>query len=98
KQIVKEPVLAVPHRIVSGANPVHRIRNPNEVLEEPEGHFLVHGVVLRKDQRDLQHVLAVKRHPGRTVSLVKVTTGGQFRTAIENADVIEPQESSSEYI
>ena len=45
---------------------------------------------------DLEHVLAEERHPGRAVGLLEVAAGRQRRAAIEDADVVEPEEAALE--
>src|SRR5208283_3739482 len=70
-----------------------------EMLEEPEGDFFIHGgVILGQNERDLQHAHAVERHPCGAVGLVQVSTGGQRCTAIEDPDVVEPEEPAGEHI
>src|SRR5262249_442337 len=44
----------------------------------------------------LQHVLAIESHPSGTVSLVEVPAGGKLSTAIEHANIIEPEKSAGE--
>jgi hypothetical protein len=57
------------------AEAVHRVRDPDEVLEEPVRVLLVHLVVLGEDEGDLEHVLAVESHPGRPVGLLERASG-----------------------
>src|SRR5277367_1467968 len=98
EQIVEEPILGVPHLILMLANPVHRVGDPEEMLYEAKGDFLVHGVVLCQNKRNLQHVLAVESHPRRAIRLVEMPTGGELSTAIEHANIVQPEESSREDI
>ena len=50
---------------------VHRGRDRREVLEELERNALVGPVVVGQTQRDLEHVEAEHRHPGRAVRLLE---------------------------
>ena len=50
---------------------VHGVGDPHEVLDELEGDLLVDRVVLGQDEGDLQHALAVERHPRRAVGLLQ---------------------------
>ena len=59
-----------------------------EVLE-----FRVFGGEL---EGDFEHVLAVEGHPRRAVGLLEMPSGRQRRAAVEDADVVEAQESSRE--
>ena len=96
QQVVEEPVLLVPHLVVMLAHAVHRVRDPHEVLDELERDLLVHWVVLRQDQRHVQHALAVERHPRRPVRLLQRSARRQLRAAIEDPDVVEAEETAGE--
>ena len=80
------------------ADAVHGIGNPHEMLDELEGDLLVHRVVFGQDQGDLQHALAVERHPGRPVRLLQRSARRQLRAAVEDADVVQPQEAAGEHV
>ena len=56
------------------------------------------GSLERQLDRDLEHVLAEQRHPGGAVRLLEVAAGRQRRAAIEDADVVEPEESALEQV
>src|SRR5207302_10277620 len=98
KQIVEEPVLVVPHFVVVLTDSIHGICDPEEMLHKPEGDILVHRVVLRQNERDFQHVLAVEGHPSCTVRLVEVTPGGKGSTAIEDTNIVQTEESAGKNI
>lgn len=49
-------------------------------------------------RRHLQHVLAVHRHPGGAVGLLQMSAGGEGRAPVEDADVVEAEETSFEEI
>ena len=63
------------------------------MLDELVGDLFVHRVVFGENEGDLQHVLAVKRHPGRPVRLLQRAARGELGTPVEHADVVEPQKS-----
>ena len=48
--------------------------------------------------RDLQHPLAIERHPRRAVGLAQRAAAGQRRRAVEDADVVEPEEAALEEV
>ena len=45
---------------------------------------------------DVEHVLAVQRHPGGAVGLLEVAAGRQRRAAVEDADVVQAEEAALE--
>ena len=96
QQVVEEPVLLVPHLVVMLAATVHGVGDPQEVLDELEGDLLVDRVGLGQDEGDLQHALAVERHPRRAVRLLQRAAGRQRRAAVEDADVVEAEEAAGE--
>ncbi len=98
QDVVVEAVLLVPHVVRLVAGLVHRVGDPDEVLEELEGHLLVHRVVIGEDDRYLEHVLAVERHPRRAVRLFQRTARGQLGAAVEYADVVQAQEAAGENV
>src|SRR5215472_12558696 len=73
QQIIEESVRLVPHLVFSAADVVHGVGNPDKMLQKPEGNFLVNRVVLRQDERHLEHAQAVERHPCGAVSLVQMS-------------------------
>src|SRR6516162_10415206 len=98
KQVIEEAVARVPHFVVIDANAVHRIGDPQEMFKETESNFLVHRISLSEDQRDFQHVLAIKRHPCGPVGLVQMSPGWELRTAVENADIVQAEKAAREHI
>src|SRR5277367_7191430 len=76
------------------ADAIHGVSDPGEMLDESVGDLLVHLVVLSQNERDLQHAQAVEGHPCGAVGLVHVPAGREWSTAIENPDVVEPEESA----
>src|ERR1700757_1407311 len=98
KQIVEEPIFAIPHLVMVLPNSIHSIGDPDEMLEETERNVLIHRVVLGQYERDLQHVLAVESHPRRAICLIQVTACRELGTAIEYPDIVEAEKSAGEDI
>ena len=61
-----------------------------------DDHVLVGRVVGGELDGDLEHVLAEERHPRGAVGLLEVAAGRQRRAAVEDADVVEPEEAALE--
>ena len=78
---------------VSPPNVSHRRGDPQEVLDELDRHVGIISVGFRQFDGDFEHVLAKQGHPGGAVGLFQVAAGRQRRAAIEDADVVEPQEA-----
>ena len=97
QHVVIERVLLVPE-IGVPAEVIHGIGNINEMLEELGGHVLVHRIGLRQFKGDGQHAEAVHRHPAGAIRLFDESPRRQRGTAIENADVVEPQKSPLEHV
>src|SRR5437899_13017951 len=68
------------------------------MLEELRGHVFVYWISLREFQRHGKHGEAIKSHPRSAVRLLQKSTGRQRFRAVENADVIEPEETAGEKI
>ena len=90
------PFLAGAALVVMLAGPVHRVRDPHEMLDELEGDLLVGRVVLAQNQRHLEHALAVERHPGGPVRLFQRAAVGQWLGAIEDTDIVQPEKAAGE--
>src|SRR5262249_39352771 len=71
--------------------------DPDEVIEELQGHVDVRAIVERQLQRDLQHRLGVERHPRGGVRLFQMPARPQRRAAIEDADVVQAEKAALEY-
>ncbi len=76
---------------------VERRCDQREVLEELRREVLIDLVVLGEDERQLQQVLAVHRHPGRSVGLLEDAVDGELG-AVERADVVEAEEAPLEQV
>ena len=97
EDVVEEAVLLVPHLVGVVADRIHRGGDPEEPHEELHDEVLVGRVALGEGERQLQHVLAVQRHPRRAVGLLEAAAGGQGRAAVEHADVVEAEEAALEH-
>src|SRR2546429_9896003 len=60
--------------------------------------LFVHRVVFGENEGDLQHVLAVDRHPGRPVRLLQSAARGELGTPVEYANVVQTQKSPGEHV
>src|SRR5215469_18616351 len=98
QEIVEESVPLIPHRFLVWPDAIHGVSDPGKVLKETEGHFFVHRVVFRESHSDFQHAQTIEGHPGCAVSLIEISAGRQRCTAVENADVVEPEESARENV
>ena len=98
QDVVEEPVVLVPQRHVLRAEGVHRLGDRQEVLEELGGDVVPRLVVPGQLQRDLEHLLAVEGHPARGVGLLQPVAGRQRRRAVEQADVVHPEEAALEQV
>src|SRR5215472_4498599 len=96
--VVEELVLFVPQRDPFSRDVIERLGNVEEVLEKFGGDVLVRAVLPRYFQSDHEHVQAVHAHPGGPIRLLKVSTGGQRRAAVENTNVVQPQETALKHI
>ena len=92
EHVVVEAVLLVPQALL-----VQRVRDQREVLEELRRQVLVGLVVVGEEQRELEQVLAVHRHPGGAVGLLEAAADRQ-RRAVERADVVEAEEAALEEV
>ena len=70
------------------------MRDPNEMLGKLDGHVFVKRIVGRQLDGDLQHVLGEHGDPRGAVSLLEAAAGGQRRAAVEDADVVQPEEAA----
>ena len=70
----------------------------DEVLEELRGHVLVHRIGLGQLQRHREHRRAEEGHPGGAVGLLEEVARPQRLRAIEDADVVEPEEPAREQV
>src|SRR6202040_3406679 len=89
QDVIVEPVLLVPHAVRT--DPVHRTGNQKQIARVTRRQILIDRVVCRKLESDLDHVLAVKGHPRGAIGLLQIASGRQRRTAVEDADVVEPE-------
>jgi hypothetical protein len=87
------------HRLrpkVLSAKRVHRVDDADEVLEEFRRDVFVNIVRRRELERHGEHRRAVESHPRGAVGLVESMPTRQRLSAVEHADVVEPEKSSAE--
>jgi hypothetical protein len=49
QQVIEEAVVLVPHLVVVGTDAIHRVRDPEEMLQKPVGDLFVHRIDLAQD-------------------------------------------------
>src|SRR5262245_26130119 len=64
------------------------------MLEKFDSQILIRGVLLRQFERNIEHRQTVEAHPRRTIRLVDIPARREPRAAVEQADVIQPQEAA----
>ena len=96
QHVVEKAVFLVPQFVRRLPHPIHGPGDPEEMLDELERHVLVHRVVERQLQGQLQHVLGIEGHPGGPIRLLQVAARRQGGAAIEHPDVIEAEEPALE--
>lgn len=96
EDIVIKTVFLVPHAVL--AHTVYSGRDPQEVLEELIAEILVRRVMGGRSHTELGHVLAEKGHPGRAVGLLQVPARRKRCAPVENADVVQSQESPFKHV
>ena len=82
---------------------IYGVDDLNEMFEKLGRHVFVSQINMRavtfsQFERHAQHGAAIKRHPGRAISLPKAATVGQRLGAIEHADIVQPQEPAGEQV
>src|SRR5260370_14424593 len=92
QNVVVESVFLIPHTF--GPRLIHGASDPKEMGNELDGHLFVERVVGGKLDADLRHVLAEKGYPGGAVCLLQVATGRQICAAVEDADIVQPEETA----
>ena len=98
QHVVVEPVLLVPQLVVVEADAIHRPRDVDEMVVELARELLVDGVLERQLQGDGEHVQAEHRHPARPVRLLECPARGERSAAVEDPDVVEPEEPALEHV
>ena len=92
--IVVELIFRIPETDSTVAHVVHRFGDIEKVFEEFCRQILIYVIVSRKFERDSHQIEAEHRHPTRSVGLVDSSVSRQRRTPIENADIVETEESA----
>src|SRR5579871_3491609 len=98
QNVVVETVPLVPEGNSFAAEIVHGVRDVDEVLKEFAGDSFIRLVLSRQFESDRQHVEAIHPHPARAVRLLDVAAGGKWRGAVEDADIVETEESALENV
>lgn len=91
QEVVVKTVFVVPHAVLSRT--VYGRGNVVELLHELHDHVLVNRIVGSEFDGEFRHVLAKQSHPSRAVRLLQVAAGGERRTAIEDANVVEAEKA-----
>src|SRR6185437_15540620 len=95
EHVIKEAILFIPHACIAAG--MHRGRsNGEEVLDKLCQHVQIGLVVQRQFPGYLKHIQTEKRHPGGAIGLFEISARGQWRAAVEDADVIQSEESTFE--
>ena len=100
KDVVEELILVVPQpdAPVLPTDVAHGLGDVQEVLEELGGDILVHPVVLGQLQRDAHEIQGIHRHPAGAIRLIDMPAGRQLAAAVEDPDVVEPEEATLEHV
>ena len=96
EDVVEEAVLLVPERDSLATQIVECAGDVQEVLEELRRDVLVDAVLASQLEGDLHHLQAVEAHPGGPVGLRQVAAARQLGAAVEDADVVESEETALE--
>src|SRR5439155_18987148 len=91
--VIKSVELVPESRAAQG---IHGVGDGDKVLEELGSDVLITRVFLGELQGHCQHGGAVKGHPGGAIGLLQMAAGRQRLGAIEDADVVQTQESAGE--
>ena len=73
---------------------VDRGGNAQEMFKKLGRDVLIHFIVPGEFQRNAQQVGTIHCHPAGAIRLVDEAAGGQRRTAVEHADVVQPQKAA----
>src|SRR5215831_10473671 len=94
QHIIEKAILLVPHSSAIAAEMIDRVRDVQEMLPKLAGDVFVSGIFTGEFHCDGEQVQTIHRHPTGAVRLLNVTTGRQRRTAVEDADIVESEESA----
>src|SRR6516162_232128 len=92
EHVVVEAVFFVPQFNAFSTSVIHSVRYVDEVLEELAGDTFIGWILPREFQRNGQHVQAIHAHPTGSVRLLEMPTGRKGRGAIEDPNIVKPQE------
>src|SRR5271167_331856 len=96
EDVVIEAVLLVPH--AGGADLVHRAGDQHKLDSEGRRQIFIDRIVRRELKGNLEHVLGIEGHPCGAIGLLEVASGWQWRAAVEDADIVEPEKPPFEEI
>src|ERR1700687_5715743 len=96
QDVIKEPVFFVPELVVAAAHFLHGAADVDEMLEELGGDAFVYRIGARQFESDLHQVETEEAHPSRGIGLFKNGAAWKLLAAIDDGDVIEPEESAFE--
>src|SRR4051812_36771256 len=68
------------------------------MLDEALHHIFVKRILARQLGGDLHHVLTEDAHPGSAVGLLEIAPRRQWARAVEDADVVETEETPLEQV
>src|SRR5271165_2848967 len=94
--VVVEAIFLVPHSL--RALSVQGTRDEEKVVDKPHGQVFEGRVVCGDLDSNLKHVLAEERHPSRAVRLLQMAPSRERRCAVEDADVVQAEETTLEDI
>src|SRR5262249_23879003 len=98
QHVIEKAILLVPHSSAIAAEMIDRIRDVHDMLPELGGGAFVSWILACEFHCDGEQVQTIHRHPTGAVRLLNVTTGRQRRTAVEDADIVESEESALEHV
>src|SRR5205807_7901325 len=98
KHIVVKLVFFIPKADAFAAEIVHGGGDAEEMFEKLCRDIFVNVIFTRQLDRDAHQVKGKHSHPTSAIALLEMAAVGKARVAIEDADVIEPEESALENI
>src|SRR6516164_1941675 len=94
QHVVEKAVFFVPQALAFQAAVAHGMGDVEEVLPELAGNVLIAGFVFPQLHGNGQQVQGVHCHPTGSIGLFEVATGRQRGAAIEDADIVQPEEAA----
>ena len=94
QHVVEELVAFIPEAGVTRIAATDRLGDVQEMLEELHADIDEHVIRHRQFQRDAHQVERIRGHPCGAIRLVDTAARGQRRRAVEDADVVQPEETA----